>query len=660
MKFYDRDLSWLSFNYRVLMEAMDPRVPILERLRFLAIYSSNLDEFFRVRVANIRSIARIDKKKIQDKIDFRPQELLDRIHQEVSQQLSEYGKALDHVIRELKNEHLIICTSMEEIPEEALPSILTYFKTRVAAFLKPVILNESEDLFLNNQGLYFGLAFESGMRGCLNIPSDKLPRFFKTRVGASDYFIFLDDVIRLHLDLAFPKEIILDCRAIKLNKDADLQIYDEYEGNLVDKIEKQIKKRNVGLPSRFLFDMDIDDELLTYLSRKLDLSQEDLVAGGRYHNLNDFFQIASNDPNLKYATKPPILNEEVESSRSLFKLMEKKDLLFHFPYHSYDYILQFFNEAALDPNVTEINVTFYRMAKSSLIGEALISAATNGKKVTVFMEVKARFDEENNLLWARQMKNAGIRIVYSLPGLKVHAKVALVKKKSKMYGFFGTGNLNEKTSEIYCDHGLLSCSKEMNKELSSVFKYLYNRKKPKDFEHLIVSQFNAVERFTYLIDREIQQAKLGNDAKITIKLNNLQEQMLIKKLCEAASEGVEVRMVVRSICCLVPGTAGIKVKRIVDRYLEHARVFCFYNGGQEEVYMGSSDWMNRNLHRRIEVSFPIYEEKLKKELISILELQWQDDVKGVWLSPELENERPVRQNNIRAQEDTYELITTTQ
>ncbi|MEM6830991.1 MAG: polyphosphate kinase 1, partial [Bacteroidota bacterium] len=355
MELYDRDLSWLSFNYRVLMEGMDKSVPLLERLRFLAIYSSNLDEFFRVRVADIRNIAGIDKKKINEKIDFNPQELLDRIHEEVSHQLSEYGTSLDEVINGLKEKDLIICTSLEEIPAEALPSISTYFKTRVSAFLKPVILNEGEDLFLDNQALYFAIAFESGMHACLNIPSDKLPRFFKTKTGKSTYFIFLDDVIRLHLDLVFPKETISDCRCIKLNKNADLQIDDEYEGDLVAKIENQIQKRNLGIPSRFLFDMNIDGELLSNLARKLKLSEEDMVSGGRYHNLNDFFQISSNSAEIEYLEKPHILSEEVENSRSLFKLIEKKDLLFHFPYHSYDYILQFFNEAALDPNVLEIN-----------------------------------------------------------------------------------------------------------------------------------------------------------------------------------------------------------------------------------------------------------------------------------------------------------------
>ena len=637
------------------MEAMDKQVPLMERLRFLAIYSSNLDEFFRVRVADIRNLARIDKKKINKQLELKPKKLLEKIHNEVSHQLEEYGASLRNVFEELKKEKIFICRSLEEIPEEAKQDLLHYFKTRVAAFVRPEFIGK-EKLFLDNQALYHALEFDSGKKAYLKIPSDQLPRFFKSKNEDMVFFIFLDDIIRLHLDLIFPNEEVKNCSSIKLNKDADLQIEDEYEGDLIEKIEKQIQKRNLGIPSRFLFDREISDSLLNTLIEKLDLSEDDVVTGGRYHNLNDFFQIPTTDKSLEYERLKPIKKEEVDESRSIFQLIDQEDRLFHFPYHSYDYILQFFNEAALDPEVEEINVTFYRMAKNSVIGEALITAAKNGKKVTVFMEVKARFDEENNLVWARKMKEAGVDISYSLPGLKVHAKVALVKKKNKMYGFFGTGNLNEKTSEIYCDHGLLSGHKQMTKELSSVFEFLSENKSPSPFRHLIVSQFNAMRRFEEMIEREVKNVKEGKKGLIIIKLNNLQERQLIEKLNEAAEAGVEVRMIVRSICCMRPEENGVKIKRIVDRYLEHARVFYFLNEGKEEIYIGSSDWMNRNLHRRVEVSFPIYNEQMKEELKHILDLQWKDDVKGVWLSPKLENKRPIVDSNIRAQMATYEYL----
>lgn len=655
MKLFDRDLSWLSFNYRVLMEAMDESVPLLERLRFIAIYSSNLDEFFRVRVADIRNIIQIDKKKIYKKIEFDPKQTLSSIHKEVETQLNEYGKTFKRILLSLKEKNLVICTSIEEIPNQLKNELLHHFKTQIAAYLKPIILEKGNPLFIDNQSIYLAIRCKSGLEFLVNIPTDKIGRFYKSSVGDQLTYVFVDDIIRMHLDILFPADEIVECGSVKLNKNADLNVDDEYHGNLVKKIEKQIQKRNLGVPSRFLYDAKISKSLLTSLTDKLQLTEDDLSSGGRYHNMNDLFQISCNNPSLEYDRLPPIVKPEVERSRSLFQLMEQQDQIFHFPYHSYDYILQFFNEAAIDPDVQEINVTFYRMAKESIIGEALISAAANGKKVSVFMEVKARFDEANNLLWAKRMQAAGIKIVYSLPGLKVHAKVALVKKKDTMYGFFGTGNLNEKTSEIYCDHGLLSCHEEMTNELSNVFEYLLTKYTPPPFKHLIVSQFGALEAFEEKIDREIRNANAGKEARIIIKINNLQEQKLITKLYEAAEQGVDVKLIVRGICCLVPNK-NLQVKRIVDRYLEHGRVFYFHNDDAQEIYLGSSDWMNRNLYSRIEVCFPIYQEEIKQEMLSILKFQWEDDVKGVFLSSKMENVRPKANKNVRAQTATYAYL----
>ena len=655
MKFFDRDLSWLSFNYRVLMEAMDTSVPLLERLRFIAIFSSNLDEFFRVRVASIRRLKEIDKKNINKKIDFEPASVLDDIHKEVEKQLSEYGSALQEIISALKERNHIICTREEEIADALKPQLLHFFKTKISAFIKPLSIGQKKPVFLDNQAIYLAVEFADGAAKIVNIPSVDLGRFSSFSVDGKTYYIFLDDIIRLHLDLIFPGAKVTSSYAIKLNKDSDLQIDDEFEGNLVKKIEKQIQKRNLGIPSRFLFDSRINETLLKTLKENLDLTDEDMIRGGRYHNLNDFFQIKIKESDMVYKKRKPVSISGLDESRSIFKSIEKKDRLFHFPYQSYDYIVQFFNEAAIDPDVKEINVTFYRMAKKSVIAEALISAAKNGKKVAVFMEVKARFDEENNLIWARKMRAAGIKIIYSLPGLKVHAKVALIKKNNLMYGFFGTGNLNEKTSEIYCDHGLLSTDTNLTGELNYVFQHLLTKYTPPAFSHLIVSQFGAVEAFTSKIDKEIANAEAGKEARIIIKLNNLQEPSLIKKLYEAAKKGVDVKLIVRSICCLVT-KKNIQVKRIVDRYLEHARVFYFHDDGKQQIYLGSSDWMNRNLHRRVEVSFPILEDAMKQEILTILKYQWQDDIKGVWLTDTLENIRPELKTNMRAQEETYRYL----
>ncbi|GAB4241246.1 MAG: RNA degradosome polyphosphate kinase [Ekhidna sp.] len=655
MKYFDRDLSWLSFNYRVLMEAMDTSVPLMERLKFIAIYSSNLDEFFRVRVADVQNLVRIDKKKINKRIAIEPQQLLKDILAEVNKQLEVYGKAIDQVIDELKSNKCVICTRMEDIPEALKPDLLSYFKTKVLAFLRPIRPGKNERVFLDTQAIYLVMHIKSGPIEILNIPSSQLGRFYRGSVGDIQYFVFLEDIIRLHLNILLPGKEIAECVAIKLNKDADLQIDDEYEGDLVKKIEKQLQKRNLGSPSRFLYDSSMSNKLLKSLKAMLLLQDDDLVPGGRYHNLNDLFEISIDNQSLSYPPLPPISIPQLDETTSILGKIEKQDILLHFPYHSYDYILQFFNEAAIDPEVTEINVTFYRMAKDSLIGKALITAALNGKKVSVFMEVKARFDEANNLEWARRMKNAGVRIIYSLPGLKVHAKVALVKKRDRMYGFFGTGNLNEETAKIYTDHGMLTCHEEMTTELSYLFQYLVTRYTPPPFSKLIVSQFGALEKFHQLIDREIRNAEAGKESRMIIKVNNLQERSLINKIYEAADKGVDVKLIVRSICCLVPRN-NLKVKRIVDRYLEHARVFYFYNNGDNEMFLGSSDWMNRNLYRRIEVCFPILDDDMKQEILTILKFQWRDDLKGVWLSEKLENIRPEAEHNLRAQIATYNFI----
>ena len=655
MKLFDRDLSWLSFNYRVLMEAMDDQVPLLERLKFIAIYSSNLDEFFRVRVANIRNLEAIDRKKINKRIDVKPKKLLNQIHDTVSSQLSEYGQTLKEIVGSLKANGIYICQDISEIPKEFESALLHFFKTSVSGLIRIVDLNESERLFLDNQGIYLAVRFESGESKVLNVPSNRIGRFFKKSNDLSTYFIFLDDVIRIHLDIIFPGKEIAECCAIKLSKDADLQIDDEFEGDLVKKIEKQIQKRNLGAPARFLYDPEMSKAFLVLLASKLALETKDLTSGGRYHNLNDFLEIDSSDASLGYESLHSIAIKELDEARSIMERVESRDILLHFPYQSYDYILQFFNEAAIDPEVEEINVTFYRMAKTSMIGEALISAAQNGKKVAVFMEVKARFDEANNLYWAKRLRESGAKIIYSLPGLKVHAKVALIKKHDKMYGFFGTGNLNEKTSEIYGDMGLLTTNKAMTQELSNVFQHLLTKHTPPVFDQLIVSQFGAFEKFGALIDQEIKNAEVGKEARIILKVNNLQESTLIEKLDQAAKKGVDVKLIVRSICCLVP-SKSIKIKRIVDRYLEHSRVFYFFNDGKAELFLGSADWMNRNLHRRIEVCFPIHNEQMKQDVLTMLKYQWQDDEKGVWLTSKLQNKRPKKEYNIRAQVETYKYL----
>lgn len=659
--FLDRDLSWISFNYRVLMEAKNQAIPLIERLWFIAIYSANLDEFFRVRVSNIRSIEQIDKKKIRKSTEVAPG-LLDQIREVVSNQLNEYGQVLGDILEALKTKGIIVQAPVESLSPDSQEELGRYFRTKVLAYLRPYIFDHNQNPpFLKNQLLYLALKLKKGDQTCfgyVNIPSDVLPRFYVIKEADTHHFVCLDDIIRANLDMALPTYELEECKSIKLNKDAELYIDDEYSGDLVEKIQKQIKKRDLGAPSRFLYDSSASKDLIDQFSKVFALSDHDLVAGGRYHNLNDLFQVYNPTPvALEYEKLPLVANPFIDASRSVLKAMEEQDQLMHFPYQDYSYVLQFFNEATAHADVTDIFVTFYRMAADSIIGEALISAANNGKKVVVFMELKARFDEANNLNWSERMKEAGIKVIHSMPGLKVHAKVALVKKKGSFYGFFGTGNLNEKTAKIYCDYGLFTCDKALTQELHQVFKFLHKRKEPAPFKELIVSQFNAIDRFSSLIDREVEHARQGKAARIIIKVNNLQEKQMIEKLYDATAAGVTVTVLARSICCLVPGTYGIQVLRLVDRYLEHARAFYFHNDGQSELYLGSADWMNRNLHSRIEVCFPLKNPTLKQQILEILELQISDNTNMVELDAELNNNyRNPEPKPINAQLETRALV----
>ncbi|WP_162555986.1 polyphosphate kinase 1 [Reichenbachiella versicolor] len=675
-RYFNRDLSWLTFNYRVLQEAKQKDVPLLERLRFLAIYSSNQDEFFRVRVAYLRRLLDLDGKKINAALDTDPGEILVEIHRRVTRQLVEYGRILrDEIVVDLQKTGLFLLTP-NELNEAQRANSLYYFKTQVLAFLQPHIFGVTNRApFLNNRALYFAMRLQNKFSGSieyayLNIPSDVLPRFYQLpSPNVQFHYMFLDDIVKMHLDFVFPDFEVIECKSIKMNKDADLNIEDEFSGDLVEKIQKQIKKRNLGVPSRFLYGEGMSKELLSFLQDALELHDEDLVPGGVYHSLFDFFQLPNPiGSQLEYEPFPPLQNQGIDKHRSIFNAIDEEDRMLHFPYHSYNYILQYFNQAASDPHVQEIKVAFYRIASKSLIGNALMSAAKNGKNVTAFIELKARFDEANNLRWAEKLQSAGVKIIYSIPGLKVHAKVALVKRKTesgeiKNYSFFGTGNLNEQTASIYCDHGLLTSDQGMGEELDDLFKYLTKRKQPKEFKNLLVSQFNIIDGFFGLIDREIELTKQGKQGYIIIKLNNLEERGMIDKLYEASQAGVKIDMIVRSICCIVPGVPGlsenIRVRRVVGRFLEHARVFWFHNDGEDKLFMGSADWMKRNLKRRIEVNIPIKNFTLKNQIKEILNLQLIDNTKAVELDEELNNNwiKPGKGEKLyNAQVDTYHMI----
>jgi polyphosphate kinase len=677
--FLNRDLSWLSFNHRVLLEAADKSVPLYSRISFLSIFSSNLDEFFRVRMPSIFAFTSIESKKISIGEEY-PKDLVQQVQATVHRQLEEFGAVLKKQILPELAENNICLYYDDPVRNEHKETIKEYFLSKVLSFLQPIILLKENQpvVFLENNALYFIVDMEAAEQpgihryGLLNIPSANLPRFSELpMLGDDHYILFLDDVMRGNLQEVFPAYTINGAWSIKLTRDAEMSIEDEFIGDIAEKIEKQLEKREIGHATRLLYDQAMPEPAKDFVQKYLLLRNEEMVEGGRYHNLKDFGSLPNpSKGKLTHTNWPSIAHPGFDVHRSVFQSIAGQEKLLHLPYHSYNYILRFFNEAAIDPNVKEIYVTLYRVAADSHIVNALISAARNGKKVTVFVELKARFDEANNLKWSKKMKAAGIKIINSIPGLKVHAKVALVKrienKELKNYSFMATGNFNEATGRFYTDHVLFTPHKEMGIELEWLFDYLQSRKQPAEymkipFEHLLVSQFNMNKRFEKLIDREIKNAKKGRPAGIIIKLNNLQERNMIEKLYEASRAGVKVQLLTRSICSLAPGIKGqsenITVTRIVDRYLEHARVFVFHNNGEPLYFMGSADWMNRNLHSRIEVIFPVYDKKFGEEINHILQLQLNDNTKAVLVTVALDNPRVVNDKEpVSAQQAIYAYV----
>ena len=674
-KYIHRDVSWLSFNQRVLDEAKNEKLPIFERILFLSIFSSNLDEFFRVRVAALRSLQKVSKKKIVNQINFNPNKTLKTLLTICLDHQNQFGRILYRsVIPELKKNGIIVYWNKPLLKTHKI-DVRHYFMSKIMSYLQPIFISENDRPFFNSNRLYFVLRMvsnhEDGDRfAFLNIPSNALPRFVRLKsIRNNDYFIFIDDIIRENIEVVFPGFKVLECKSIKLNRDADLNIEDEFEGDLVEKIQKHLFRRNIGAPSRFLYDASMSEEMKSFLKKTLELHNDEMLKGGVYHNLSDLSDLSNPKfPELQSVKPVSLRVASLDVEDSLYNSIDKHDVLLHFPYHSYDYVLRFFNEAAIDPFVKEINATIYRVAGNSFIVNALISAAKNGKKVTVFVEVKARFDEANNLNWAKRMEEAGINIIYSIPNLKVHAKVAMVIRhgingEKKKYGFFSTGNFNESSARIYSDIGLFTSDKELLNDLDRLFKFITKAKPVKKLSALFIAQINLKDSYEKLILREINNVKNGGQGKIKLKLNNLEDQSMIDLIYQAVDSGVKVDLNIRGICCLNPdyskGKANLRVVRLVDQFLEHARIFYCWNNGKEELYLSSADWMKRNLYHRIEVTFPIKNQDYIDEVKHMLDLQMMDNDKLVRLDGNLNNNyitRGPKQKKVRAQSDFYNYL----
>lgn len=667
--FFNRDLSWLSFNERVLMEAESERVPLLERIKFLSIYSSNLDEFYRVRMPVLMAIDNFDDRSGLYNTYYKAQFL-------INQQQERFGHLLaNYILPALKTEKIHWLYN-EDIPEGIKDQVASIFFNEVLAYIRLFSVEKDDDgFFAENNKLYQAVILTDGGGSerleLITVPSDLLPRLFAVHCPEQNYVVFLDDIIKDNLAYLFPGEAITGVYNIKITRNAELNLRDEVDEDITVALEKELKKRDLGLATRFLCQPGIALRHLYRIIYTLNLSNASVVQGGYYHNMKDLNSFPLQDAHLSYPKWPSHNSMLLKKEETLFNLILEKDRMVHVPYENYDPILRFFNEAANDSFVEEISVTLYRVADNSRIVNALMTAAKNGKKVSVMVELKARFDEAKNIKWASRMKAAGVKLIYSSADMKVHAKVALVKRtvrnQSHYLGLLATGNLNESTARFYTDHILLTANQAMLAELQLLFGFLREKKKKPsfedniNFEHLLVAQFNLQHRFLTLIDREIANAAKGLTAQMTIKMNNLEEKVLIAKLYEASNAGVKIALIVRSVCCLIPGVKGqsenITIKRIVDRYLEHGRVFVFHNNGKAEVFMGSADWMNRNIYSRIEVCFPIYEESLKFRLIELLKLQLNDTVQAVELNGELQNNYlPAGESGLSSQQAIYELL----
>ncbi|MEO9021202.1 MAG: polyphosphate kinase 1 [Ginsengibacter sp.] len=674
----NRDLSWLSFNLRVLQEADDKRVPLYERLKFLSIFSSNLTEFFRVRYPEVMAVSML-KKKTRESIGGFEEDIMEKIQEEIKGQLNLFGDILrEKVLPELQKERIVFYYGMP-ILKEHLSEMREIFLSDVLSFIQPIYLDgKTKNNFLpENDHLYFVISLKDNLKVILNyaivnIPSEKVKRFFiLSTIEDRKYVIFLDDIILENLKYLFPNQEIMGVYSIKINRDAELHLEDEYSEGVLEKIENQLKKRDFAPPTRFLFEDSMPHNLQMYLASVFNLSAEETYSGGRYHNLSDLSKFPSFSKDFFYEKRKPLSSANVMNSGDIFNVLMEEDILLHLPYQSYNPVLSFFNQAAVDRDVTEIYITLYRVAEESHIINALISAAKNGKRVTAFVELKARFDEANNIKWSKRMEDAGVKLIYSPSEIKVHSKAALIIKQKdgskQSFALFSTGNFNEITAQFYTDHLLMTTDKNIVEELLRLFNFLKlktldDQNKSIKFGELLVSRFNMVPVLEQMVANEIKKAESGEPAMIRIKVNNIEEPHIINLLYKAGRAGVSIHLIARSICCMVAGipeeSENIVIKRIIDRYLEHSRIFIFGAGEEAVVFMGSADLMTRNLLHRIEVLVRIKSGKYKNELIDYFEIQWSDDDKAVFLLPDYKQVRVQNKSGIKcnAQRSIYDYL----
>ena len=679
-RYFKRDISWLSFNYRVLLEAEDDTLPLYERINFISIYSSNLEEFYKIRVADHKAIAtgaaHSDEESVQSAM-----QLVAEINEEVNRQLEERIRIYEQKILPALRQHHIIFYQSRNVEPFHKEFLRRFFREEIFPYLSPVPVSKDKVIsFLRDNRLYLAVRLHS--KGTLpgdpdhtqyfvmKLPYSKVPRFIELPKQDKNYYLmFIEDIIKANIDTIFPGYDVDSSYCIKISRDADILIDESANtSEIIEQVKTKVKKRKIGAVCRFVYDRAMPDDFLDFLVDAFRINRQELVPGDKHLNMEDLRHLPNPNNAVRPIRKPqPMKLACLDERESIFRYVEKKDLLLHYPYHSFEHFIHFLYEAVHEPTVREIMVTQYRVAENSAVINTLIAAAQNGKKVTVFVELKARFDEENNLATAEMMKAAGINILFSLPGLKVHAKVALVLRRDKQghklpsYAYISTGNFNEKTATLYADCGLFTCNPVLVNDLHNLFRTFQGKENPV-FHRLLVARFNLIPELNRLIDHEIELAKSGKQGRIILKMNALQDPAMIERLYEASQAGVKIDLIVRGICCLIPGrkySRNIRVTRIVDTFLEHARVWYFGNGGKPKLFLGSPDWMRRNLYRRIEAVTPILDPDLKRELSDMLSIQLSDKRKACFVDDHLRNRwksaRPQKEK-IRSQYTFYEYL----
>ncbi|WP_396634350.1 polyphosphate kinase 1 [Maribacter sp. R86514] len=665
--FKHRDINWLYFNERVLLEAKSTDTPLLERLKFLAIFSSNLDEYFKVRVSQLRQIKHLDKK-FRKKLMFKANTTLQHILKTINEQQIEFGNVIKATLAELETHHIYV-RNLSNFTNEQKQFLKSLFDERIEEFCAV----HKENLELTDGALYLAVAHPNQEYSIVEIPTQDQDRFISLP-GAGHQFCYLDDAIRLNIQKLIPQKEIVGCYSIKLSRDAELYLEDDYSDvELVEKIYNSLDKRLYGQATRLLYDEAMPNWLLESLKRDFKLGTVDLSPGGAYHNLSDFFSfpLPEGTEHLQYQDKPALSHPNLSTTENIFDCIAAKDQLVHFPYQDFKVVEDFLTAAATDPMVTTIKMTIYRIAKTSTLADAILTALDNNKEVTLFVEAQARFDEANNIKWGRIFEEKGAKVIFSIPQVKVHSKIAMVFRneddKVKRYAYIGTGNFNAKTSKIYCDHGLFTANKKITKDLGQVFQVLERKIIVPKLKRLLVSPFTTRITFLNLIQNEINTAREGKKAAITAKMNSLEDSDMIRALYRAVNAGVEVRLIVRGFCCYLTAnddlSEGMKdnvyITSIVDRYLEHGRIYLFENEGDELMYIGSADWMTRNLDRRIEVLTPILDADIFEELKHILTLQLNDNQKARVLDLENTNTKVAQlpnEESIRSQYAIYDYL----